>query len=460
MINTFITQGKIFFIPKNILPELIYEVYSRLYQNSEDNKKRYKSFELQDHEGRLNRMHYFGHKEIDPGFLSQKKFIKKAKKSFKKDNQVCLEVAAISQTRSRQDQIKGLISTFFSEQQYALDLYKLLKIITEKRSPLARIQIFGKREIFFNPRLIEQVFAPYTPKITNTSFLEDLVNAGIPEEFIVKNHELWVTLKSIEQNQFRSKNQTYYMKDAEGKDWFLKFTQNKERAFLESAANYYLSQSFGFIMPGKHPEPFESNGVYLLMQKSNKSLAKTPKPLSYWLHCFAMFHREAKSILKSHGIIVPEASFRPAEMEEERYHQIRKRIQFPFDRKRLEDDITYLKESKNKTLIHNDVKPEHLDGEHLDDLGMICNGEPGVDLPALFMIYNVPIQKWDECLRIYLRIRGIRSSEQEELNELWKGIRHGANVIIQREIISSALRIPQEQSVKKLEAYAHWLTKL
>ena len=348
---------------------------------------------------------------------------------------------------------KGLVMVTYARnkdgKEGKIDLKRIVGISTDHGYPYVEIGRIGGLNIFFNPFIIDKALDTYAVnlKVGDNNLIDLLVSVGIPEEALHKNISLWHSLQSIQKNEFVSKNQTFFITDKNKEEWLLKFTRNKQRAFLETAASYYLSENFDFILPGKFPEPVESNGVYMIMQKSARKLLAVQRSIDYWLWCFALFHRDAEKILRENKVNISNVSFRYFEQEKERYSLIKRIVDFPLVKARLEDAINYLYESDYKRVIHNDNKPEHRIGKHLVDLELIGKGHPGLDLSMLFMQYKIPMYAWDMLLKKYLSFKGVASSFDKEFKELQKGVFEGAYVAICRELISYPFRFPRLQSL-------------
>ncbi|MFH1682279.1 MAG: phosphotransferase, partial [Candidatus Woesearchaeota archaeon] len=262
-----------------------------------------------------------------------------------------------------------------------------------------------------------------------------------PEELIEGNQELWDFVSRIESSQVVSKNKTFHLVDKERNNWLLKVTDCKEQACLEAAANYYLSGSFDFIVPGRSPEPIAVDGLYITMQKDVSDEKEVRPSLDYWLSSLALFHRDAERILRENGVDIRDIQFRSAEEEKERYLAGRRKHELKFNQSNFEDCLAYLRESSYKTLIHNDTKKDNLHGRYLVDLELLCIGNPGIDLAMLLMNYGLPQQQWSCYLKRYLQLRNVGDLSDQELKQLNRDVKLAAYLVITREKIASSLRV-------------------
>ncbi|MBW2990507.1 aminoglycoside phosphotransferase family protein [Candidatus Woesearchaeota archaeon] len=442
--KTYTLEEKNYYIPKKDSAKIIYALYKDLFKLHKNTffKKRDLSLQyklrllLNNHNPDDHSIYWFTNSIISDMYrkLSKKKFksvLEKEPVLKISSNILPAEKMFIGSSGKAKNHFPGEFINFISE------------IHNNPEKEYIKITINGKIKIFFPPEIFDKHLGKYTKPVSTNNIIEKLVSAGIPEEALHENKGLWETLESIEKNDFVSKNQTFYVKDSVGDEWLLKLTMNEQGAFLESAAHYYLSEEFDFILPGKFPEPIKSEGVYITMQKSEYKTIRASQNLDYWLNCFALFHNDAKKILEKHKVDVPAVTFRSAKHEKDRHPRIKKLVDLSFDEIHLEDAINYLLESGHKRLIHNDVKQEHLIGKYLVDLELIGTGHPGLDLSMLLMQYHLPVYAWDEHLKKYLEFKGVESSFEEEFKELKQGVLKGAYVAIYRELISTPFRFPE-----------------
>jgi hypothetical protein len=273
----------------------------------------------------------------------------------------------------------------------------------------------------------------------NHSFVDSLISAGIPEEAIRGNEELWDFIQRTEKNKVVSEHQNFHIQNKEGDKCLLKISNNETRAQLEAIANYYLSPHFEFIIPGQAPQPIECNGMYMTIQKEAEDVQ--PRSLDYWIASFAMFHREAERIFKEENIEIEEVTFRSAEEEIERYQRGKiNNILNLKSKQKLEDAIAYLQETDYKFVVHNDAKPDNLFGPYLIDLELIGKGHPALDLSLLLVQYGVHKENYDVYLKQYLDIKGVKGSHEKELKELKEGMKHASYYKVVKEVIGSSLR--------------------
>ncbi|MFA6460883.1 MAG: phosphotransferase [Candidatus Woesearchaeota archaeon] len=276
------------------------------------------------------------------------------------------------------------------------------------------------------------------------SLVDQLVKGGIPEEVIEANKELSDYIIQVERNEVVSANRTFYVTDKDGQKWLLKTTQNERKARMEAAANYYLSQQFDFIVPGKQPEPLQANGVYMNLQRDVSNQPKIDQPLEYWIACLALFHREAESIMAQYMAIVPVKQLRGIDALAEDYAQAKKTVSIKFDRVAMAEAIDYLVASQDLVFGHGDNKKGNRLGKYLVDLEGCGKVHPGIDLSLLLMEYNVPKDQWSQHLSKYLELRGYSGSREEELKSLEQGTVFAARYTAVKEVLGSSLRNSQE----------------
>ncbi|MAG77836.1 hypothetical protein CL616_00560 [archaeon] len=136
----------------------------------------------------------------------------------------------------------------------------------------------------------------YSPSQAKDSIYEKLSGAGIPEEAIESNSDLWSFIQRVEQEGTVSKNKVFHIEDKEGESWVLKVFEAKDRARaeMEAAANYYLSGSLDFVVPGRSPSPIEANGLYMTMQKdvSDEKVVARDDMFGVNRHVLDHFHSE------------------------------------------------------------------------------------------------------------------------------------------------------------------------
>lgn len=297
-------------------------------------------------------------------------------------------------------------------------------------------------------------------KSNYSSLVDKLAKQGIPEGLIDQHTELWEFMRTLKENDVVSQNRTFNVQDKDGQRWLLKINTNKTRARIEAAANYYLSPHFTFIVPGKSPEPVEANELYLTFQKDVSGELAIEQPLEYWIGAYALFHREAGTLLCTAGVSLADVSFRSADEQVERYLQGRHNNDFRLDTIRLRESIDYLQGIKRKTAIHGDGKPGNRLGKYLVDLELTGWGHPAIDLALLFAHYGIPQEEWGHHLIGYLMIKGVENSLTEELGELESGMKHAAYYQSAKEIIGSSLREIRTDTIRdnqQLACYARAL---
>jgi hypothetical protein len=281
------------------------------------------------------------------------------------------------------------------------------------------------------------------------SVIDKLIAQGIPEEAIVGNQELWDYIQKVERNEIVSANKNFYLTDSNGEKLLLKISDNKTKAEIEAAANYYLGNHFNFIVPGKSPQPIEANGLYLTLQKDVSEEVIVLKPLEYWVGSLALFHRDAERILRENNVEIKDKKLRSVEEIKEMYSRGRGVHDLSyFNESKLEDVINLLEEADKKDYIHGDLKNGNRYSSYLVDLEGCGKGHPGIDLSMLFMQYNLPQRDWEHYLNMYLEVRGVENSFDQELKELKEGVEKAAIYTSTKEVVGSSLREVRENTAK------------
>jgi thiamine kinase-like enzyme len=272
------------------------------------------------------------------------------------------------------------------------------------------------------------------------SSVDALIQAGIPEEALASDLELWSFLQKVEKNEMISANQSFYVTDKNGQKWLLKTTGNEKKAKMEAAANYYLGQHFDFIVPGKSPQPISAGNIYLNLQRDISSQPKVDQPLEYWIACLAAFHGEAENIMHQYNQVTPIKQLRGVDALAEDYAQAKQRVHLKFDRVAMAEAIDYLTSTKHLVFGHGDNKLGNRLGRYLVDLEGCGMVHPGIDISLLLMEYGVPQDQWGKHLSKYLELRGFKGNLEEELKSLQEGTLFAARYTAFKEVLGSSLR--------------------
>jgi hypothetical protein len=277
-----------------------------------------------------------------------------------------------------------------------------------------------------------------------TNSLTDLLHeAGVPETAI--NNEIWQYAKQLQENPVVSRNTSFIVTDVHGNQQLYKvFTkEDKARATMEAAANYYLAPQLAMIAPGMHPTPLKTERCYVTVQEV---VADGPiMPISYWIANLAVFHREAERILKENNVQVKEVIHWSPDRINEDYEQARREVEMNIDQRRMIDASSYLSKNGERLVIHNDPKKGNLRGEYLVDLEGIGMGHPAIDITLLFMQRNIPRQQWNQYTNMYLTARDGQVEEPTK-RELDQALDHAFYYVAGKEIIGSSLRRITEET--------------
>ena len=329
-----------------------------------------------------------------------------------------------------------------------LDLVELSKKEGRKtrKKYFDNITSHQEKEVF---NLIKGLDDMHSNNVSYNSIEDFLTQAGIQDELIEGNRDLWDFARHLEHNEVVSYNETYKLVDKNGERWVLKVTDVEHKAKIEAAANYYLSDHFSFIVPGMSPDPIKINGLYLTLQKdvSDREDLLIKQSIDYWISSLALFHKEAEHILPSQGIIVPDHEVIDFDIMKNIYDISDKSHELTFDSEKIKDAIDYLKSTESKYLVHGDVKNDNRLGSMLIDLELCGKGNPSIDLALILMQYNVPKENWVKHLQDYLTIRG-SEDHMKELTELSKGIEYAATYIGCKECWGSHTRTITKQTTK------------
>ena len=325
-----------------------------------------------------------------------------------------------------------------------------------------RIGIGG---IFFNRKLADTIIpelekAGYriTRETEKESVVDQLYESGIPEEVV---GHLSTYLSQAATNEVKSKHPTFKAVTKDGEKVLIKINGDRATARIEAAANFYLSQHFDFIAPGMFPEPLESNGLYITVQRDVSAEAtNTVMPIEYWITSLAMFHKESEKILREEGLTeIREYDVRSLDhiLEQQAMAKHLGHRTFPLDVKKLEEGIAYLEETSYKTVIHGDNKDANRMGPYLVDLELIGRGSPAVDLGLLFMQYNVPKKDWGRMTDLYLKAKGSECIG-EERKLLQEGLEFTSHYTAARIVASSSSKMKQKKQTldenERLISYA------
>jgi thiamine kinase-like enzyme len=286
------------------------------------------------------------------------------------------------------------------------------------------------------------------------SLTDILCDVGIPEQAL-ENRELWNYVKTIQQTGVVSRWKNFDAVTKDGRHVHIKISDNKARAQMEAAANYYLSSHMSFIVPGLYPEPLEANGVYVVVQeKLPETAAQIIPPVEYWMTAFAMFHKEAEGILHTAGIEVPVVKLRSLDQLEEMYAKARTR-EIPFDKERVRAAIEYL-EAGERCATHGDAKSDNIIGGYLIDLELTGKRHAAVDLAMVLMQYNVPREQWDAHLTLYARHKG--GDVNKQVRELREAVEHAVVYTAFNEICGSSLRLITPQTARENAVLTSYLS--
>jgi thiamine kinase-like enzyme len=286
------------------------------------------------------------------------------------------------------------------------------------------------------------------------SLTDILCDVGIPEQAL-ENRELWNYVKTIQQTGIVSRWKNFDAVTKDGRHVHIKISDNKARAQMEAAANYYLSSHMSFIVPGLYPEPLEANGVYVVVQeKLPETAAQIIPSVEYWMTAFAMFHREAEGILHTAGIEVPIVKLRSLDQLEEMYAEARTR-EIPFDKERVKTAIEYL-EAGERCATHGDAKRDNVVGRYLIDLELTGKRHAAVDLAMVLMQYNVPREQWNAHLTMYARHKG--GDVNKQVKELREAVEHAVVYTAFNEICGSSLRLITPQTARQNAVLTSYLS--
>lgn len=279
------------------------------------------------------------------------------------------------------------------------------------------------------------------------TLLDHLSQAGLPDQVL---QEVSDYLSKVAANPSVSKNRTFHATTKSGEKVFLKVSQNRKTARLEAAANFYLSQRFNFIAPGMFSEPLEANGVYVNIQQDVTDKTSSVMSLEYWISSLALFHKESERILAEEGVELSDYVVGPFDKILEQQEQAKGQgtQRFSLDRTRLQEAFSYLESTSYKTAIHGDNKNLNRFGRYLIDLELMGKGSPAIDLSLLLMQYDVPKERWNDYLGMYLTAKGTTEYDTE-MRELKQGVEHASYYAAAREVISSSSKAQISRRTEK-----------
>jgi hypothetical protein len=344
-------------------------------------------------------------------------------------------------------------AAFLDHQSGYYEVKPVIEIIIPVDSQFATLRTLDLKSgnfVMFNPEEIKKAI-PSQSGTHRDDILNALSIAGIPEQVIECNRDLMHFLADCDRNEERSRNMTFHVQDKNGQAWLLKLNPDRERALMDSLASYYLSRHFDFILPSMFPEPVSAAGYHMTFHFTPpKFIGK--EPLEYWIDAFAKLHSEGKDVFQRYNLSVPSIVFPAVDMLSDKQGRVSKESGFTLDKDRLEGAVARLSSSPRLSLVMNDVRPQHLIGEHMCDLELMGLGHPGVDLAPLLMVYQVPVEGWAHYAQRYLR----SSNSGLSLSAMISGMRDAAYCKAAREIISTSSRIltpSQAMANRRLASY-------
>ncbi|MFH1064020.1 MAG: aminoglycoside phosphotransferase family protein [Candidatus Woesearchaeota archaeon] len=296
-----------------------------------------------------------------------------------------------------------------------------------------------------------------TPDTTKDSIEAALIAAGIPEQAIAPQRNLWDTITDIARGQVESANKVFHVHDMNDRRLILKVFNDENRANTEAAANYWLSQRLEFIVPGMTPEPIRAGNITMTLQEEISCSGKSKMPLDYWIRTIAKFHNNAGQILAEKNVKLPPViRLRDSLEYAERHKMTQATNETTLDKPRLEDSIAYINLGIDDCVIHADLKKDNLHGPYLIDLENCCRGDPSIDLAMLFTQYNVPEGQWETMISRYIDARG-NIEHETHLKRLVEGTRNTKYAILMKEILGTSSRSSSERTTEQNRRLARYL---
>lgn len=318
------------------------------------------------------------------------------------------------------------------------------RIVTSKETGESRLFLKGDKYGKI-PVELDKALAKLTSPSHPYGIIDALLRAGIPEEVLKSQIELWELLSSADPVTLPSSHRNFTVAGNEGKAWHLKLypktATGLKEARISSALNFYASRSLPFLVHSEYPEPIEAHGFYLTLQEHKPAIA-IEMPIKYWIGALAQFHQKADLILQDQGITIADrVPYRSVDEVLDRIQKTRKHHSIVLDQRRLEEDITYLLETEQVVRVHGNVKGDNRLGHYLVDLDTSGFAPAGFDLALLFMDFNIPRKQWDYYLRLYLTARGTHDRDQStELKQLELSTQRAAHYVGIMEITGDNMR--------------------
>ncbi|MFA6887863.1 MAG: hypothetical protein WC254_00020 [Candidatus Woesearchaeota archaeon] len=281
---------------------------------------------------------------------------------------------------------------------------------------------------------LDRIFAEPQTKYDS---LADILNAlNVPEE-VRGNKVIWENIRTIDVNHRISTHKSYKVTTRNGERLFLKIHDNPMKAEIEAAANYYLSGSMSFIVPGLHPKPLEANGLYVTVQQDVSQRLQIEKPVEFWIEAIAIFHREAEHILTKYGVNIPSCTLRQPEYFREMVDKTAGRHPLDYSA-RLEESCAYLAQLPRGVSI-GDRTASNCEGNFLLDLEGVNMGPQILDLPLVLIKKKVPPEAWDHYMNQYLTTRGTDSFDND-MRTLREAMPYAAAYAITKEVLGISTR--------------------
>ncbi len=194
-----------------------------------------------------------------------------------------------------------------------------------------------------------------------------------------------------------------------GDEMVVKVTRNSQKAHVEAAANYFLSQDEqlgnGIINKGYYPKPIKYGNIFITLQK--KKLDKNTYSAYFYVAALALLHARAEKHLTTDRIVLPE--YEAKEWEDIFYglacsegarffgNEIGPRY------KQLESELP---SSRFRGIGHRDTKPDNLGQGSVFDLENMSSNMPhAIDLAMPLVFSGEQPCFWNRFIKAYLDVK-------------------------------------------------------
>lgn len=212
-----------------------------------------------------------------------------------------------------------------------------------------------------------------------------------------------IELQKVSEKDQPSYNKVFEAKNKSGEDLIIKISNKKEKAQLESAANFYLNQNpklKNIIAKGITNKPIALDGKYLTIQEK---IPEQNFSTEHYIQALALLHTYGLPTLKD-KITIPNYKTRDFERVLKDLDKANKINQYRQFENQYNEIAEKLDSSSKENLIHGEPKLTNLIGGKLIDLETIKKGNPAIDLSLYLTQSDIPKDQWMNYINSYSNI--------------------------------------------------------